>query len=139
MKARVIVTTLIEKNGKILLGEKPKDVGPYPNTWHLPGGGVDLENESLEDAVRREIKEETGLDVENMTRMSFDEDYEPDKHGEMTHYLFLVYKVTPTSMNAKAADDIVRLKWFTKSELKKLALTRPSVKFFQEIRLILYR
>jgi ADP-ribose pyrophosphatase YjhB (NUDIX family) len=133
MKARVIVTTLIEKDGRILLGEKPKDVGPYPNTWHLPGGGVDLENESLEDAVRREIKEETGLDVENMTRMSFDEDYEPDKRGEMTHYLFLVYKVTPTSMNARAADDIVKLKWFEKSELKKLPLTRPSVKFFQEI------
>ena len=106
MKARVIVTTLIEKNGRILLGEKPKDVGPYPNTWHLPGGGVDLEHESLEDAVRREIKEETGLNVERTERVSFDEDYEPDKHGEMTHYLFLVYKVTPTSMDAKAADDI---------------------------------
>ncbi|HSX08713.1 MAG TPA: hypothetical protein VLF93_01000 [Candidatus Saccharimonadales bacterium] len=37
MKARVIVTTLIEKEGKILLGKKLKDVGPYPNTWHLPG------------------------------------------------------------------------------------------------------
>ena len=133
MKARVIVTTVIGKNGMILLGEKPKDIGPYPNTWHLPGGGVDLENELLEDAVRREIKEETGLDVAKMERVSFDEDYEPDKHGEMTHYLFLVYKVTPTSMDAKAADDIVKLKWFKKSELKKLALTRPSVKLFQEM------
>jgi 8-oxo-dGTP diphosphatase len=133
MKARVIVTTLIEKNGKILLGEKPKDVGPYPNTWHLPGGGVNLEFESLEDAVRREIKEETGLDVEKMKRISFDEDYEPDKYGEKTHYLFLVYNVTPTTMDAKAADDIVKLKWFEKSELKALSLTRPSVKFFKEI------
>jgi len=133
MKARVVVTTLIEKNGKILLGQKPKDVGPYPNTWHLPGGGVNLENESLEDAVRREVKEETGLEITKMERVSFDEDYEPDKRGDMTHYLFLVYKVTPKSMNAKAADDIVELKWFAKSELKKLPLTRPSVKFFKEI------
>lgn len=133
MKARVIVTTLIEKKGKMLLGQKPKNVGPYPNTWHLPGGGVDLEKESLEDAVRREIKEETGLTVSKMERVSFDEDYEPDKHGEMTHYLFLVYKVTPTSMDAKAADDIIELKWFKKSELKNIPLTRPSVKFFKEI------
>ncbi len=133
MKSRVVVTTLIEKNGKILLGQKPKDVGPYPNTWHLPGGGVNLENESLEDAVRREVKEETGLEITKMERVSFDEDYEPDKRGDMTHYLFLVYKVTPKSMNAKAADDIVELKWFAKSELKKLPLTRPSVKFFKEI------
>lgn len=133
MKARVIVTTAIEKNGKILLGRKLKGIGPYPDTWHLLGGGVDLENESLEDAVRREIKEETGLEVQKMERVSFDEDYEPDKHGEITHYVFLVYKVTPKAMDAKAADDIVELKWFKKSELKKLTLTRPSVKFFMEI------
>src|ERR1700722_3306197 len=101
MKARIVVTTLIEKNGKILLGQKPKDVGPYPNTWHLPGGGVNLENESLEDAVRREVKEETGLEIEKMERVSFDEDYERDKRGDMTHYLFLVYKVIPKSMDAK--------------------------------------
>jgi 8-oxo-dGTP diphosphatase len=133
MKARVIVTIIIEKNGKILLGQKPKDVGPYPNTWHLPGGGVNLEEESLEDAVRREIKEETALEVEKMERFNFDEDYEPNKHGEMTHYVFLVYKVTPTGMDAKAADDIVQLQWFSKAELKKIVLTRPSVKLFKEI------
>jgi 8-oxo-dGTP diphosphatase len=132
MKARVIVTTLIEKNGKILLGQKPKDIGPYPNTWHLPGGGVNIEDESLEDAVRREIREETGLEVAKMERVNFDEDYEPDKRGEMTHYVFLVYKVTPKTVNAKAGDDIVELKWFKKSELKKLSLTRPSVKLFKE-------
>lgn len=133
MKARVVVTTLIEKNGKILLGQKPKDIGPYPNTWHLPGGGVDIENESLEDAVRREIHEETGLEVKKMERVNFDEDYEPDKKGEMTHYIFLVYKVMPVSMDAKAADDLIELRWFNKSELKKLSLTRPSVKFFKEL------
>lgn len=134
MKARVIVTIILEKEGKILLGQKPKDVGPYPNTWHLPGGGVKLEEESLEDAVKREIKEETGLEVKKMERLNFDEDYEPDKHGEMTHYVFLVYKVTPTTMDAVAADDIVKLQWFDKSELKKLLLTRPSIKFFQEMK-----
>jgi ADP-ribose pyrophosphatase YjhB (NUDIX family) len=80
----------------------------------------------------REIKEETGLDAEKLEHISFDEDYEPDKHGEMTHYLFLVYKVTPTSMDAKVADDIVMLKWFKKSELKNISLTRPSMKYFRE-------
>jgi 8-oxo-dGTP diphosphatase len=133
MKARVIVTTLIEKNGQILLGQKSKDIGPYPNTWHLPGGGAKLEIESLEDAVRREVKEETGLEIAKMERVSFDEDYEPDKKGEMTHYVFLVYKVTPKTMNAEAADDIVTLKWFKKSGLEDILLTRPSIKFFKEI------
>lgn len=136
MKARVIVTTLIERNGKILLGQKPKDIGPYPNTWHLPGGGVNLETESLEEAVSREVKEETGLDIEKLKRVSFDEDYEPDKRGEMTHYIFLVYKVTPKTTTAKAADDIMELQWFKKTELKNIPLTRPSIKLFKEIGLL---
>lgn len=38
MKARVIVTLLVKRDNKILLGQKVKDVGPYPNTWHLQGG-----------------------------------------------------------------------------------------------------
>ncbi|HSX08712.1 MAG TPA: NUDIX domain-containing protein [Candidatus Saccharimonadales bacterium] len=95
--------------------------------------GVDLEEESLEDAVRREIKEETGLEVDSMTRVGFDEDYEPDKKGVNTHYVFLAYKVTPTTIDVKASDDIVDLKWFDKSELKDIALTRPSVKLFKEL------
>jgi len=136
MKTRVIVTTLIERNGKILLGQKPKDIGPYPNTWHLPGGGVNLETESLVEAVSREVKEETGLDIEKLERLSFDEDYEPDKYGEMTHYVFLVYKVRPKTTTANAADDIIELQWFKKTELKNIPLTRPSIKFFKEIGLL---
>ena len=133
MKARIIVTTFIEKDGKILLGKKPDNVGPYPNAWHFPGGGVRLEEESLEEAVRREIKEETGLKIEKMERVSFDEDYEPDKHGEKTHYVFLAYKVIPLSMDVRASDDIVKLEWFDKSELQMLLLPRPSIKLLQEI------
>ncbi len=136
MKSRVVVAAIIEKDGEILLGEKPKDIGPYPNTWHLPGGGVDLENESLTDAVKREVKEETGLEILKLERASFDEDYEPNKHGEMTHYVFLVFWVTPTSSNASAADDLETLHWFKKSELKKLSLTKPTIKFFKEVGLL---
>lgn len=133
MKSRVVVVAIIEKNGKILMGQKTKDVGPYPNTWHLPGGGVNLENESLEEAVKREIKEETGLELKNLERVSFDEDNEPDKHGIMTHYVFLVFHAEPIGEYV-ASDDLKQLRWVDKSELQDLPLTRPSIKYFREIR-----
>lgn len=132
----MIVAAVIEKDGKILLGRKPDGVGPYPDMWHLPGGGVSLGEESLIDAIKREIKEETGLEPVEIERIGFDEDFEPDKHGEMTHYVFLVYKVEPASTNAVASDDVVKLQWFDKSELQNLPLTTPSQKLFSKMGLL---
>lgn len=133
MKSRVIAVALIERDDQILLGRKPDGVGPYPNTWHIPGGGINLGEESLLEAVRREVKEETGLEVSDIKRMSFDEDYEPDKHGEMTHYIFLRFRMKAKGKKQQAADDLIRLEWFKKSDVKKLALNRATVKYLKEI------
>ncbi len=131
MKARVVVSAIIQRNGKILLGRKKKDVGPYPNTWRLPGGGVE-EGETLEDAIRREVKEETGLKVVSLEKIGFDEDNEPDKHGEMTHYIFLAFHAKTVGV-PRISEELVILKWFDKSELKKLHHVRPGVKLFKEL------
>ncbi|MEK7571477.1 MAG: NUDIX domain-containing protein [Patescibacteria group bacterium] len=132
MKSRLVVTAIIEKEGKVLLGKKKENTGPYPNTWHLSGGGVNLGEESVHDAVKREVTEETGLSVKKIERVAFDEDYEPDKHGELTHYVFLVFRIEPEGIDAVAADDLVSLQWIKLSELKSLALPRPSEKYFKE-------
>jgi len=133
MNTRLIVSAVIEKEGKILLGRKEKDMGPYPNTWHIPGGGVELDKESLEEAIKREIKEETGLEVENLEKLAFDEDSAHNKHGELTHYVFLVFKCSCKSGEPKPGDDLVELRWFDSGELKDLPLTRPSYKLFKEL------
>ena len=133
MKSRVIVSAIIKKDGKILLGRKPDNLGPYPNAWHLPGGGVNLDDESVEDALRREVKEETGLNIKNLKQVSFDEDYEPDKHSQLTHYIFLVYEVDYASGSIKANDDLERLDWFEKDKLSEIPLTRPSIKLFKQL------
>jgi 8-oxo-dGTP diphosphatase len=138
MKSRVVVTILIEHNGKYLLGKKSNGVGPYPNTWHFPGGGVQLGEESLIDAVKREISEETGLEVSDLTRVAFDEDYEQDKHGKLTHYLFLLFKATALHGKHQVGDDLVHLQWFTKDELQKLVITRPGMKFITEFDSLLF-
>jgi 8-oxo-dGTP pyrophosphatase MutT (NUDIX family) len=137
MNSRVCVSAIIEKDGKILLGRKPENVSPYPNTWLLPGGGVELENESLIDAVKREAKEETGLEITDIEQISFDEDNEPNKNGEMTHYLFLVFKAKLVSDKSVPTDnEFVKLQWFSKEELKNVDLSRPTVKLFKKIGLI---
>lgn len=136
MKSRLIVSAIIKKEEKYLLGRKPKDTPPYPNTWHLLGGGVNLEEENIEEALRREVKEEAGIELGELKRISFDEDYEPNKHGEETHYIFLVFEGEYKSGELKAGDDIHELKWIPQHALKSLLLTRPSIKLFKELRII---
>lgn len=56
----VCVDGVYVKDGKILLFKR--NVEPFKGCWHVVGGHVE-ENESLKAAVKREFKEETGLDV----------------------------------------------------------------------------
>ncbi len=136
MKSRVIVAAVIKKDGKILLGRKKPGVGPYPDTWHLPGGGVNLGEETLVDAVTREVKEETGLEIDQIVRIMFDDGFTHDKNKEMTHYVFLVFKIIPTGNKVVPGGDLVRLQWFEKENLKNITMTPTSTKLFKEIGLL---
>ncbi|GJC90050.1 RNA pyrophosphohydrolase [Colletotrichum liriopes] len=70
-EAKMGTMGILVKEGKVLLiyrRLKTKEIrinGP-PDTWSFPGGGVE-ENETPEDAIRREMKEEVGLEVEIQT------------------------------------------------------------------------
>lgn len=55
---------LIAKDRKFLLLRRSESEHNYSGMWGLPGGGVE-ENETPTDAVIREVKEETGLDIPN--------------------------------------------------------------------------
>lgn len=134
MKTRVVAVAIIEKDGKILMGNKAKDVGPYPNTWRLPGGGVE-DGESLEKALIREVKEETGLEVTNLEEVGLQEDDEPNKHGERTHYTFHIFRAEVAGKE-NPTDEFPELRWIDKSELKDMPLARPSIQYFKQIGLV---
>jgi 8-oxo-dGTP diphosphatase len=131
MKTRNCAVAVIEKDGKILMGNKASGVGPYPNTWRIPGGGIE-EGESPENAVKREVMEETGLRVDSVEKVGVYEDHEPDKNGEMTHYIFNVFKVE-VSGKELVSEEFPELRWIDKSELLKSPLARPSIKLFKDL------
>ncbi len=135
METRIIVSAIVEKDGKLLFGKKPQNVGPYPNTWHLLGGGIN-QGESVMDAIKREVLEESGIALTNIEPISFDEDYEPNKHGIKTHYIFLVFNAIYKSGELKPKDDITELKWIEKSALSKTELNKPTIKLFKKLKLL---
>ncbi|MBT6335075.1 MAG: NUDIX hydrolase, partial [Candidatus Magasanikbacteria bacterium] len=57
----IVSAIIISKDNKIFLGRKdPSKGGVYKDCWHLPGGGIE-KGETDEDALIREIQEETGI------------------------------------------------------------------------------
>ena len=80
------------------------------------------------------VMEETGLEIDQIERVNFNEDITANHNGVETHYIFLVYRVQYKSGELKTPDDEFRtLKWYDKSELANLPLAQPSIALFQEM------
>jgi len=79
------------------------------------------------------VREEANIEITGLKKLEFAEDNEPNKHGEMTHYLFLTYLAKYKSGIIKPGDDVNELRWFTKKELKSIKISRPSVIIFKSL------
>jgi len=134
MKSRLNVVCIIENNGRILLGQKSSGVGPYCGCWLIPGGGVESDGESIDEAMKREVYEETGLKVIDFERLYFDEDV-ADRNGELTRLIYLYYKITNVENweTQKPGDDLKILKWFEFSELNKIPVPPISLKTYKKL------
>lgn len=57
-----VVTAVISREGKLLVGRRPEGQS-LPGLWEFPGGKIEM-GESPEEALKRELKEELGIDAE---------------------------------------------------------------------------
>ena len=61
-----VTCAIIELNGKVLCAQRSKTMD-LPNQWEFPGGKV--KNETLEDCLRREIREELGVEIQVLEQL----------------------------------------------------------------------
>jgi 8-oxo-dGTP diphosphatase len=130
------VGALIIDGNKILLVERGRE--PLKDWWSLPGGVVET-GEYLEAALRREVREETGLAVEILCLLEIFERIILDDAGAPEyHYVLMDYLCRPAGGDLCAADDASRVAWVAEAELDTLKITEgtPAViaKAFQRMR-----
>jgi mutator protein MutT len=123
------VGAIIVCNGKILLEKRKSE--PGRGKWSIPGGLVEL-GESTEQAVIREVKEETGLDVENPELIDVVNNIILDANGKIEyHFVIVDYFVKLRGGELKAADDAEELKWVALDDVEKYNITSTLRAFLQ--------
>jgi len=115
---------LIIKNGKYLLLERSNDHPHFEGMWDFPGGRQN-ENETLEQTLIREVKEETNLNI-IPDKIEKDFDYIHDEYKEVLH--FNIFSIKSYTGELKISEDHIDYTWFAKDKLPKNL--HPAVKLF---------
>jgi len=91
--------------GEVLLIQRKND--PFKGEFALPGGFVDV-GETVEDACRRELLEETGVKAGELTLVGVYSDPKRDPRG---HTVSVVFMTRVSSSSALAGDDAAAVQW----------------------------
>jgi 8-oxo-dGTP diphosphatase len=105
---------------------------PLEGGWSIPGGTLEL-GESLEQGVRREIEEETGLRVKVGELVELFERIFRDDEGRIQyHFVIADYLCEPEGEEARAGGDAVDVAWAGEEEFAKYGLTETATRVLKE-------
>jgi len=105
---RVGIGVIVIKDNKVLLGKRKGSHGE--GTWSFPGGHLEF-NEQLEDCARRELREETGIEIKSIRLGTFTNDI---FHEEGKHYitLYLIAEHEAGEEKIMEPDKCEKWQWF---------------------------
>ncbi len=119
---KLTVDGVVIRNGKILLIRRKNE--PFKGRWALPGGFVEY-GETVEEAVMREVAEETGLatDIDGIAGVYSDPGRDPRGHT-----ISIAYLLSPKDdSEPEGGDDASEAKFFDVNELPPLAFDHDRI------------
>ncbi len=123
-------SVIVEDQGKVLLIKRGKP--PYEGYWSLPGGSQEA-GETLESCARRELFEETGLRVNNLSFCAVRDRIQHGDDGALNHH-FVLATFIARAFEGKgiAGDDASDIGWYSLSEMQSLLTTPGTPDFISE-------
>ena len=124
-RPRIRVAGILIEDDKILLIQHHKNNKKY---WLIPGGGNDW-GETAKEALIREYKEETNMNIEVDEFLFFSETIYPNKERHILNLFFRIHRNEKNNSTIKLGDEavLIDLKFVTKEELKTM-IVYPNIK-----------
>ena len=124
----VVAAALIDKDGRVLLAQRPPNKS-MAGLWEFPGGKVE-DGENPEDALIRELNEELGIDTWGscLAPLSFASHSYEDFHLLMPLFACRKWIGTPMAIEGQV------LKWVSKNDLKNYAMPPADIPLIAAIR-----
>jgi 8-oxo-dGTP diphosphatase len=121
---------VVIENRKALLIRRAKE--PRRGEWSIPGGGVET-GETLRDALRREIREETGLAVRVGEILEVFDRILPDSQGRVQyHYVLVDFVCSAEGGELKAASDVSEACWAARDDLERFVLRPDTLRVIEK-------
>lgn len=122
---------MVLRDGEVLLVKRKHE--PGKGLWSIPGGLVEL-GERLRDAVKREILEETGMEVEVGELLDVVDNIVRDEEGRVRfHYVLVDFLAEPLGGSPAASGDAEEARWFKRDEIKPGELTKTAARLLRKI------
>lgn len=114
------VGAVIVRQGCVLLVRRATE--PLKGEWSVPGGVLEL-GEKLHDGVRREVLEETGLEIEPQQVLEvFDSIFNDEQGRTQYHYVLVDYLCSVTVGEERAGSDVSEVRWVKEADLAAMQL-----------------
>jgi len=120
---------VVVRDGRALLVRRGKE--PLYGRWVVPGGTVEL-GETLEEAVVREMEEETGLRVEPVGVLAVFDRIDRDGERVAYHYVIVDYLCRWRSGEARAASDALEVAWASAEDLARYELQAKALEVVRD-------
>ncbi len=119
------IAGIVLDGNRVLLVKRGRE--PLKGIWSLPGGKLEL-GETLRDGVRREIREEAGLDVRVLEMVEVFERISPDDQGRTAyHYVLIDFLCETAGGVAQADDDAEEVAWVERDRIGEYETTEGAL------------